>query len=152
LDVARFKYPPHWVPLENLHSAMLEVDPDTGLSRGWISLSVQQNPRPLFFLLLNQQNDWEGLEKFLREEMAAVVSCNLCNNVQEGNCARQTIHDTRKEFVGAFSSEISAKFVQGISSYVKEYGLNYITPDYEDSVIELLNELRSTAMFKLVQK
>ncbi len=38
LDVARFKYPPHWVPLDRLHAAMRGVDPETGRSRGWIVL------------------------------------------------------------------------------------------------------------------
>lgn len=38
LDVARFKYPPHWVPVATLHGAMTAVDPDTGRPRGWITL------------------------------------------------------------------------------------------------------------------
>lgn len=38
LDVARFKYPPHWVPVARLHSAMLSIDPATGRGRGWIVL------------------------------------------------------------------------------------------------------------------
>ncbi len=38
LDVARFKYPPHWVPAEALWRAMNTLDPATGRARGWISL------------------------------------------------------------------------------------------------------------------
>lgn len=38
LDVARFKYPPHWVPAELLFAAMLPADPATGRARGWLSL------------------------------------------------------------------------------------------------------------------
>ena len=38
LDVARFKYPPHWVPAERLWQAMQEIDPVTGQSRGWLVL------------------------------------------------------------------------------------------------------------------
>jgi len=38
LDVARFKYPPHWVALDDLHAAMRPPDPATGRSRGWIVL------------------------------------------------------------------------------------------------------------------
>lgn len=38
LDVARFKYPPHWVPIERLHQAMTEIDPATGHARGWMLL------------------------------------------------------------------------------------------------------------------
>ena len=38
LDVARFKYPPHWAPIERLHAAMLPFDPATSKSRGFIEL------------------------------------------------------------------------------------------------------------------
>lgn len=36
LDTARFKYPPHWVPIEQLYKAMQPIDPASGTSRGWI--------------------------------------------------------------------------------------------------------------------
>jgi len=39
LDVARFKYPPHWVPLSLVFEAMIPTDPDTGRSRGFIILT-----------------------------------------------------------------------------------------------------------------
>jgi len=38
MDVARFKHPPHWVPVPTLFRAMLLPDPDTGLPRGWAIL------------------------------------------------------------------------------------------------------------------
>lgn len=34
LDVARFKYPPHWVPLKLLWEAMDTVDDASGFRRG----------------------------------------------------------------------------------------------------------------------
>lgn len=39
LDTARFKYPPHWVPLAALYHAMSLEDPATGRPRGFIKLS-----------------------------------------------------------------------------------------------------------------
>lgn len=39
LDVARFKYPPHWVPLPLLYAAMQAVDGKTSKARGWCLLS-----------------------------------------------------------------------------------------------------------------
>lgn len=36
MDVARFKYPPHWVPLPLLHKATTTIDSTTGMSRGFI--------------------------------------------------------------------------------------------------------------------
>eukprot|EP00579_Thalassiosira_antarctica_P017149 CAMPEP_0201948696 /NCGR_PEP_ID=MMETSP0903-20130614/55593_1 /ASSEMBLY_ACC=CAM_ASM_000552 /TAXON_ID=420261 /ORGANISM="Thalassiosira antarctica, Strain CCMP982" /LENGTH=448 /DNA_ID=CAMNT_0048491885 /DNA_START=73 /DNA_END=1419 /DNA_ORIENTATION=+ len=39
LDTARFKYGPHWVPLDLMFEALLPLDPDTGKSRGYMVLS-----------------------------------------------------------------------------------------------------------------
>eukprot|EP00581_Thalassiosira_minuscula_P003007 CAMPEP_0183743178 /NCGR_PEP_ID=MMETSP0737-20130205/65081_1 /TAXON_ID=385413 /ORGANISM="Thalassiosira miniscula, Strain CCMP1093" /LENGTH=615 /DNA_ID=CAMNT_0025978787 /DNA_START=169 /DNA_END=2017 /DNA_ORIENTATION=- len=38
LDTARFKYGPHWVPLELVFEALLPLDPDTEKSRGYMVL------------------------------------------------------------------------------------------------------------------
>lgn len=40
LDVARFKYPPYWLPVPLLWEATSAIDDDTGLPRGWLRLSV----------------------------------------------------------------------------------------------------------------
>jgi glutathione gamma-glutamylcysteinyltransferase len=40
MDVARFKYPPHWVPLQILYDAMQPIDEDSGNSRGYMLLSA----------------------------------------------------------------------------------------------------------------
>lgn len=38
LDVARFKYPPHWVPTPLLFDAMCTPDSTSGASRGWLRI------------------------------------------------------------------------------------------------------------------
>ena len=43
LDTARFKYPPHWVPLKRLYQAMAHVDSATGQPRGY--LNIRANPQ-----------------------------------------------------------------------------------------------------------
>jgi len=40
LDVARFKYPPHWVSLPLLYGAMKDIDQDTNKSRGYFLLKA----------------------------------------------------------------------------------------------------------------
>lgn len=45
LDVARFKYPPYWVKVQELYDAMLPADPVTKESRGW-SLWQRAGPWP----------------------------------------------------------------------------------------------------------
>lgn len=45
LDTARFKYPPHWVPVELLFRAMQAEDPVTRRPRGWLLLRRPDGPR-----------------------------------------------------------------------------------------------------------
>ena len=44
LDVARFKYPPHWVPLSLLWEAMLPADPVTKRPRGYLIMRRGDEP------------------------------------------------------------------------------------------------------------
>lgn len=44
LDVARFKYPPHWVPVPLLWEAMRAPDPTTSKPRGWVLLDRTDQP------------------------------------------------------------------------------------------------------------
>ncbi|KAE8699532.1 Glutathione gamma-glutamylcysteinyltransferase 1 [Hibiscus syriacus] len=53
LDVARFKYPPHWVPLKLLWEAMENVDEATGQRRGFLLISrPHRDPGLLYTLVL----------------------------------------------------------------------------------------------------
>ena len=49
--MARFKYPPHWVPLPELHAAMAACDPATGRSRGYLQLSAPSHRDSTLFTL-----------------------------------------------------------------------------------------------------
>lgn len=60
LDVARFKYPPHWVPLPALHAAMQPLDAVTGRPRGWVAL--RRSPRPASLLFTARCVDVGGIE------------------------------------------------------------------------------------------
>ncbi len=46
-DVARFKYPPHWVHVDELWAAMRAIDPATDLPRGYMRLSAAQGAAPV---------------------------------------------------------------------------------------------------------
>ena len=64
LDVARFKYPPHWVSLELLHQAMLPVDPVSTRSRGFLTIRRERAVAPSVAL---RDADWPEIERFLRD-------------------------------------------------------------------------------------
>ena len=53
LDVARFKYPPHWVPLEALYEALRPPDSVTGKPRGFLMVSAGGPPSA--FLTLSRR-------------------------------------------------------------------------------------------------
>ena len=44
MDVARFKYPPYWVPLTDLWDAMIELDASTQCGRGYFVVSTHDGP------------------------------------------------------------------------------------------------------------
>jgi len=51
LDVARFKYSPHWLPLRSLVRAMRAPDKATGLPRGWLGVRAAPALRSVLFTL-----------------------------------------------------------------------------------------------------
>eukprot|EP01062_Namystynia_karyoxenos_P058047 TRINITY_DN4940_c0_g1_i1.p1 TRINITY_DN4940_c0_g1~~TRINITY_DN4940_c0_g1_i1.p1 ORF type:complete len:519 (+),score=150.90 TRINITY_DN4940_c0_g1_i1:83-1639(+) len=68
LDVARFKYPPHWVPLTEMWKAMQRADPDTGSERGYCVMrrKVQQERRCALALHFSSQA-WDGMRAALHD-------------------------------------------------------------------------------------
>jgi glutathione gamma-glutamylcysteinyltransferase len=60
LDVARFKYPPHWAPVAMLFDAMLPIDEETKRSRGWLTLRRGKHP-PLAYRLAPQSATWKEI-------------------------------------------------------------------------------------------
>lgn len=65
LDVARFKYPPHWVPIPQLWEALAAIDPDTDRSRGWVVLDRSPVPIGLAFRLAADPSRWRSLAAHL---------------------------------------------------------------------------------------
>lgn len=61
LDVARFKYPPHWLPAERLWRAMQSLDPATGRARGWMLLRPRIRGIALGFTVKCEGETWQGL-------------------------------------------------------------------------------------------
>lgn len=80
LDVARFKYPSHWISAERLWQAMHAVDPATGKSRGWIALQRRANGVSLGFTLSCEGDDLKG---FARRLSAAVDGLDPAASVEE---------------------------------------------------------------------
>ena len=71
LDVARFKYPPHWAPVALLHAAMLPHDATTGRARGFITLRRGKHP-PLAYRLSPQSSTWPEIARAFDASAAEV--------------------------------------------------------------------------------
>jgi glutathione gamma-glutamylcysteinyltransferase len=70
LDVARFKYPPHWVSAECLWRAMESVDPTTGRARGWLVMRRRAHSSALSFSVSCIGENWHGLSQCLKVAIA----------------------------------------------------------------------------------
>jgi glutathione gamma-glutamylcysteinyltransferase len=80
LDVARFKYPPHWVPAERLWTAMRRLDPATNKPRGWLTLTARGVASSLGFTLSCKGEDWPSITRALD---SAVRSLAEAPDIQE---------------------------------------------------------------------
>jgi glutathione gamma-glutamylcysteinyltransferase len=60
LDVARFKYPPHWIPAARLFAAMRPLDPSTGRARGWLVVRPRAGALGLGFTVRCEGDGWQG--------------------------------------------------------------------------------------------
>ncbi len=74
LDVARFKYPPHWVPAELLWRAMLPSDPATGRARGWLVVRPRPQGTALGFTVTCDETSWRELAARMEDLVAAVAA------------------------------------------------------------------------------
>ncbi|KAL8160702.1 hypothetical protein V2J09_002239 [Rumex salicifolius] len=82
LDVARFKYPPHWVPLTLLWEAMDTVDQDTGLNRGFMILMKPQRAPSILYTVNCRDKSWEATAKYLTKELPHILSSDQIKDVQ----------------------------------------------------------------------
>ncbi|XP_020079890.1 glutathione gamma-glutamylcysteinyltransferase 1-like isoform X2 [Ananas comosus] len=80
LDVARFKYPPHWVPLTLLWEAMNTIDEATGCPRGFMLISRLQKA-PLLYTLSCRHESWLSMAKYLVDEVPILLKSETLDSV-----------------------------------------------------------------------
>ncbi|KAK9733767.1 hypothetical protein RND81_04G090900 [Saponaria officinalis] len=83
LDVARFKYPPHWIPLTLLWDAMNTVDSATGEHRGYMLISRQQQQPSLLYTLSCKHDSWASVAKYLMEDVPLLLKSDTVKDVEE---------------------------------------------------------------------
>lgn len=74
LDVARFKYPPHWVPLPLLWEAMNTLDEASGYHRGFMLISRLHRAPALLYTLSCKHESWVSIAKYLVDDVPVLLS------------------------------------------------------------------------------
>ncbi|CAF1731184.1 unnamed protein product [Brassica napus] len=83
LDVGRFKYPPHWVPLKLLWEAMDTIDQSTGKRRGFMLISRLHKDPGLLYTLSCKDESWISIVKYLKEDVPRLVSSQHVDTVEK---------------------------------------------------------------------
>ncbi|KAI9119976.1 hypothetical protein K1719_008945 [Acacia pycnantha] len=83
LDVARFKYPPHWVPLTLLWEGMNYVVEDTGLPRGFMLISRPHRDPGMLYTLSCKHESWINIAKFLMDDVPLLLKPEDLKNVHK---------------------------------------------------------------------
>ena len=73
LDVARFKYPPHWVSLSLLWKAFEPVDPVTNQCRGYILLQKNEGLQETFFHVAFDLHQWRSVAPYFPEILPDIL-------------------------------------------------------------------------------
>jgi glutathione gamma-glutamylcysteinyltransferase len=121
LDVARFKYPPHWVSVERLFEAMKPVDSATGKSRGWVYLERGEAMRTLLFRFGSARRPWDEIVSALMKAIPASGS--------EADIVRSVIANLPPPLVEAMETQRA------------------VDAEHEHCVAELLTALRATPTY-----
>ena len=138
LDVARFKYPPHWVALERLWQAMTDIDPATGRTRGWIVLEKgQQRSMPLFFRLTASEGLASLVAALLREAPGLLATSPA-----------ETPEALVAGWVEAIDGRLADQLCRGLSG--APGGPADLPPEHRDAVEVLLGELRATRVHRAI--
>jgi hypothetical protein len=80
LDVARFKYPPHWVSLSLAWQALRTQDKDTGKPRGWVVLS--KTPKLPLLVCAPAFRGCKCMAKFAFDKLTQVAK-TVCSGTSE---------------------------------------------------------------------
>ncbi|KAF0974815.1 hypothetical protein FDP41_006289 [Naegleria fowleri] len=154
LDVARFKYPPHWISLEKMWEALYPIDSATGLSRGFIIIkrdNVQKEDQTICYRVVLREKWSETLSKLLTFTRAITEAYK--KKVQS-----ESLLDTTPIDISQFCHSI----VQILSGSIYEVLEPLLTLDnnisdelkklWNQNMNNIFTDLRETQIFKEISK
>jgi glutathione gamma-glutamylcysteinyltransferase len=131
LDVARFKYPPHWAPLPVVWEAMQPEDPATQRPRGYFVLS-RADERPPICCALEDPGSWARLEELVIEAFREVVASPPSLAALVGKLAARIPEDVLPVLAPPLPGALDGG-------------------SREREALDLFEEVRGTRMFELVR-
>ncbi|CAI9107590.1 OLC1v1006977C1 [Oldenlandia corymbosa var. corymbosa] len=143
LDVARFKYPPHWVPLPLLWEAMNTIDEATGLHRGFMLISRLHRAPALLYTLSCKHESWVSIAKFLTEEVPVILTSDDLKGVKD-------------VFASVFASLPSnfSDFIKWVAEVRRQEDANENLSEEERGRVavkeEVLKQVQETSLYKHV--
>ena len=110
LDVARFKYPPHWVPLSLLYEAMSHLDPVTSLPRGYLLMSSHPLLDSAMFTLDICQEGWQQARGYADSLPLTLKALLLA---AEGGPQLQQQQGNNRSSVGGVTAAVAVRHLVG---------------------------------------
>lgn len=133
LDVARFKYPPHWAPLPAVWEAMQPEDPATQRPRGYFVLS-RADERPPLCCAVEDPGAWARLEELVVEAFRDVVA------------------DGSPPSLAALVGKLAARVPESVLPVLApSLPIAGEATEREREALDLFKEVRATRMFDLVR-
>ncbi|KAF7107802.1 hypothetical protein CFC21_108383 [Triticum aestivum] len=145
LDVARFKYPPHWVPLTLLWDAMNTTDEATGLLRGFMLVSRRSSAPSLLYTVSCGHGSWKSMAKYCVEDVPNLLKDESLDNVT-------TLLSRLVESLPANAGDL-IKCV--IEVRRKEEGESSLSKEEKERLFlkeKVLQQIRDTDLFRVVHE
>jgi len=163
LDVARFKYPAHWVKLEDLWKAMKLLDPDTGNPRGCMVLEPAVMPGTIVFTIKTSPDAWDEFRRFMHElgdffsqedGLEQWLSCKSSVRGEECCWSGQNADLSPEEQVlMCFFSQMPKTVADSVGLLRGDFqDLPFIPVDHKAAMDKLSKDLENLEVFKLVEQ
>lgn len=143
LDVARFKYPPHWVPLTLLWEAMDSVDETNGRRRGFMLVSRPHREPGLLYTLSCKHESWVSTAKYLMDDVPLLLKSEDIKDIKKVlSVVFTSLPSNSDEFI-KWVAEVRRREDGGESLSQEEKGRLAVKE-------EVLKQVQETGLFKHV--
>ncbi|PSR89786.1 Glutathione gamma-glutamylcysteinyltransferase [Actinidia chinensis var. chinensis] len=145
LDVARFKYPPHWVPLSLLWEAMDTIDDATGHHRGFMIVSRFQRAPSVLYTMSCRHESWNSVAKYLIHDVPTLLRSEEVKDV----------HEVLSKLIESLPSNFN-EFINWVAEVRRPEDENTIVSEEEKKRLDLkgevLKQVQETELFAHVTR